>query len=66
MVGGEWLGISMTFDITFECGWQWVCAGMGIKWFGSGRCCGGVDYSRDGHGIGAGLISPMSVVHARG
>ena len=37
MVGGEWLGIIVTFDITFGCGWQWVCMGMGIEWFGSGR-----------------------------
>ena len=30
------------------------------------QCCGAGAFSGDGHGIGTGLISPMSVVHARG
>ena len=34
VVGGEQLGIIVTFDITFRHRWQWVCMGMGIRWFG--------------------------------
>ena len=31
------------FDITFGCRWQWVCMGTDIRWFGSGRYCGGFE-----------------------